>query len=143
MFELCSLQTEQPYKKNQKLLNQLQYCEETGIPLVVLIGENEILKNVVKIRIVATREEVGDRLGLHLRGCLTSLQAQKKTHSECTGWCLGGAWLLQLFRKINHPIQQGGNNNWLFVKRRHHFLMYCSVCTIVSRVGGVTSVGCG
>ena len=60
MFELCCLQTEQPYKKNQKLLNQLQYCEETGIPLVVLIGENEILKNVVKIRIVATREEVGD-----------------------------------------------------------------------------------
>ncbi|KAI0214715.1 Histidine--tRNA ligase, cytoplasmic [Lamellibrachia satsuma] len=53
----ANIKTEQPYKKNQKLLNQLQYCEETGIPLVIVVGETEIQNNVVKIRTVTTREE--------------------------------------------------------------------------------------
>ncbi|XP_069055503.1 histidine--tRNA ligase, cytoplasmic-like [Pleurodeles waltl] len=46
------------YKKNPKLLSQLHYCEETGIPLVVIIGEQEIKDGVVKLRVVRTREEV-------------------------------------------------------------------------------------
>lgn len=46
------------YKKNPKLLNQLQYCEETGIPLVAIVGEQELKDGVVKLRVVATREEV-------------------------------------------------------------------------------------
>ncbi|XP_061442594.1 histidine--tRNA ligase, cytoplasmic [Rhineura floridana] len=46
------------YKKNPKLLNQLQYCEETGIPLVTILGEQELKDGVVKLRDVATREEV-------------------------------------------------------------------------------------
>ncbi|XP_072120270.1 histidine--tRNA ligase isoform X4 [Mobula birostris] len=46
------------YKKNPKLLNQLQYCEETGIPLVAIIGEQEIKEGVVKLRVVSTREEI-------------------------------------------------------------------------------------
>lgn len=46
------------YKKNPKLLNQLQYCEDTGIPLVAIIGEQELKDGVVKLRDVATREEV-------------------------------------------------------------------------------------
>lgn len=46
------------YKKNPKLLSQLHYCEETGIPLVVIIGEQEIKDGVVKLRDVRTREEV-------------------------------------------------------------------------------------
>lgn len=46
------------YKKNPKLLNQLQYCEDTGIPLVAIVGEQELKDGVVKLRIVATREEV-------------------------------------------------------------------------------------
>ncbi|XP_077122250.1 histidine--tRNA ligase, cytoplasmic [Ranitomeya variabilis] len=46
------------YKKNPKLLNQLQYCEESGIPLVAIIGEQELKDGVVKLRDVSTREEV-------------------------------------------------------------------------------------
>ncbi|XP_019362157.1 PREDICTED: histidine--tRNA ligase, cytoplasmic [Gavialis gangeticus] len=49
------------YKKNPKLLNQLQYCEDTGIPLVAIIGEQELKDGVVKLRDVATREEVDIR----------------------------------------------------------------------------------
>ncbi|XP_055411495.1 histidine--tRNA ligase, cytoplasmic isoform X3 [Bubalus kerabau] len=49
------------YKKNPKLLNQLQYCEETGIPLVAIIGEQELKDGVIKLRSVASREEVDVR----------------------------------------------------------------------------------
>lgn len=40
------------------MLNQLQYCEENGIPLAVIIGESELQKGVVKLRSIETREEV-------------------------------------------------------------------------------------
>ncbi|XP_044520474.1 histidine--tRNA ligase, cytoplasmic [Gracilinanus agilis] len=49
------------YKKNPKLLTQLQYCEETGIPLVAIIGEQELKDGVIKLRCVASREEVDIR----------------------------------------------------------------------------------
>lgn len=54
----AGIKAEMLYKKNPKLLNQLQYCEETGIPLVAIIGEQELKDGVVKLRVVATREEV-------------------------------------------------------------------------------------
>jgi len=44
-------------KKNPKMLNQLQYCEENGIPFAVIIGESELQKGVVKLRNIETREE--------------------------------------------------------------------------------------
>merc|ERR1719150_1060334 len=44
-------------KKNPKMLNQLQYCEENGIPFAVIIGESELQKGVVKIRTIKSREE--------------------------------------------------------------------------------------
>ena len=44
--------------RNPKLLKQLQYCEDHGIPLAIIIGQSELDKGVVKIRNVATREEV-------------------------------------------------------------------------------------
>jgi len=53
----ADIRTEQPYKKNPKMLNQLQYCEENGIPFAVIIGESELQKGVVKLRDIATREE--------------------------------------------------------------------------------------
>jgi len=53
-----NIKTEHSYKKNPKMLNQLQYCEENGIPLAVVIGESELEKGVVKLRSIATREEV-------------------------------------------------------------------------------------
>ncbi|XP_054841207.1 histidine--tRNA ligase, cytoplasmic [Eublepharis macularius] len=52
------IKAEMLYKKNPKLLNQLQYCEETGIPLVAILGEQELKDGVVKLRDVTTREEV-------------------------------------------------------------------------------------
>lgn len=39
------------------MLNQLQYCEERKIPLVIIIGEFELENGIVKIRDVKTREE--------------------------------------------------------------------------------------
>uniref|UniRef100_A0A8D2PCC9 histidine--tRNA ligase n=1 Tax=Zosterops lateralis melanops TaxID=1220523 RepID=A0A8D2PCC9_ZOSLA len=57
----AGIKAEMLYKKNPKLLNQLQYCEDTGIPLVAIVGEQELKDGVVKLRIVATREEVNVR----------------------------------------------------------------------------------
>ena len=52
-------QSEMMYRKNPKLLNQFQYSEKEGIPLIVLIGEEEKANGGVKIRDVETRKEVG------------------------------------------------------------------------------------
>nr|XP_015834771.1 PREDICTED: histidine--tRNA ligase, cytoplasmic isoform X1 [Tribolium castaneum] len=49
---------EHSYKKNPKLLVQLQHCEEYGIPLAVILGESEIQRGVVKLREVKSRNEV-------------------------------------------------------------------------------------
>merc|ERR1719153_1926700 len=54
----ADIRTEHSYKKNPKMLTQLQYCEETGIPLAVVLGESEIAKGVVKVRNISSREEV-------------------------------------------------------------------------------------
>ncbi|KAL8194140.1 UNVERIFIED_CONTAM: hypothetical protein K2H54_001000 [Gekko kuhli] len=54
----AGIKAEMLYKKNPKLLNQLQYCEETGIPLVAIIGQQEMDDGVVKLRDVATRKEI-------------------------------------------------------------------------------------
>ncbi|KRT83394.1 tRNA synthetase [Oryctes borbonicus] len=48
---------EHSYKRNPKLLAQLQYCEEQGIPLVLILGESELERGVVKIREVTSRVE--------------------------------------------------------------------------------------
>jgi len=52
------LQAEQPYRINPKFLTQIQQCEESGIPFAVILGEDEIKRNVVKIRNIATKAEV-------------------------------------------------------------------------------------
>uniref|UniRef100_T1JHS5 histidine--tRNA ligase n=1 Tax=Strigamia maritima TaxID=126957 RepID=T1JHS5_STRMM len=52
----AGLKTEFSYKLNPKMLNQLQYCEEKGIPLVVIIGEAELEKGVVQLRNTKTRD---------------------------------------------------------------------------------------
>merc|ERR1712107_186003 len=53
----ADIRTEHSYKKNPKLLSQLQYCEENSIPLAVMVGTSELEKGVVKLRDVATRVE--------------------------------------------------------------------------------------
>ncbi|XP_075942899.1 histidine--tRNA ligase isoform X1 [Anarhichas minor] len=54
----AGIKAEVMYKKNPKLLSQLQHCEESGIPLVAILGEQELKDGVVKLRVVASREEV-------------------------------------------------------------------------------------
>lgn len=62
------------YKNNPKLLSQLHYCEHTGIPLVVIIGEQELKDGIVKLRSVASREEVsGDRQDQCKYFCLSQI----------------------------------------------------------------------
>ncbi|XP_009707021.1 PREDICTED: histidine--tRNA ligase, cytoplasmic-like, partial [Cariama cristata] len=54
----AGIKAEMLYKKDPKLLKQLQYCENMGIPLAAIVGEQELTDGVVKLRDVATREEV-------------------------------------------------------------------------------------
>ncbi|XP_026363945.1 histidine--tRNA ligase, mitochondrial [Ursus americanus] len=54
----AGIKAELLYKNNPKLLTQLHYCEHTGIPLAVIIGEQELKEGVIKLRSVASREEV-------------------------------------------------------------------------------------
>ncbi|XP_014474743.1 PREDICTED: histidine--tRNA ligase, cytoplasmic isoform X2 [Dinoponera quadriceps] len=51
------VKAEHSYKKNAKLLAQLQHCEENGIPLAIIIGEGELAKGEVTLRVVSTRKE--------------------------------------------------------------------------------------
>lgn len=53
----AGIKTEQSYKMNPKMLNQLQHCEENGIPLAVVLGESELKRGVVKVRNITTRQE--------------------------------------------------------------------------------------
>ncbi|CAB3228513.1 unnamed protein product [Arctia plantaginis] len=53
----AGIKTEQSYKKNPKMLTQLQHCEENGIPLAVVLGESELKRGVVKVRNIKTRQE--------------------------------------------------------------------------------------
>ncbi|XP_037030565.1 histidine--tRNA ligase, cytoplasmic-like [Bradysia coprophila] len=54
----AGIKTEHSYKRNPKLLNQLQYCEGRGIPYALVLGDSEFERGVVKIRDVTTRAEV-------------------------------------------------------------------------------------
>ncbi|XP_033342044.1 histidine--tRNA ligase isoform X1 [Megalopta genalis] len=54
----AGLKAEHSYKKNVKILGQLQHCEENGIPLAVIIGEGELARGEVTLREVTSRVEV-------------------------------------------------------------------------------------
>lgn len=51
------IKAEHSFKKNPKILAQLQHCEENEIPWAIIIGESEMAKGVVKLRDVITRQE--------------------------------------------------------------------------------------
>lgn len=53
----AGIKAEQSYKNNPKLLAQLQYCEDSGIPLAIIIGEGELARGEVTLREVKTRAE--------------------------------------------------------------------------------------
>ena len=52
-----NVRAEHSYKRNPKMLSQLQYCEDQGIPLAVVLGESELAAGLVKLRDVASRAE--------------------------------------------------------------------------------------
>eukprot|EP00040_Diaphanoeca_grandis_P011157 m.57136 g.57136 ORF g.57136 m.57136 type:complete len:509 (-) comp22337_c0_seq5:4105-5631(-) len=62
-MELCAelweagIKAELVYKANPKLLNQLQQAEKDGIPLVIIIGQNELDEGIVKLRITGGRDD--------------------------------------------------------------------------------------
>lgn len=53
----AGIRAEHSYKLNPKLLVQLQYCEEYGIPYAVVFGDAELERGVVKLREVFSRKE--------------------------------------------------------------------------------------
>ena len=53
----AGVKAEQSYKNNPKLLAQLQHCEDSGIPLAIIIGEGELARGEVTLRDVRTRVE--------------------------------------------------------------------------------------
>ncbi|KAA3675839.1 histidyl-tRNA synthetase [Paragonimus westermani] len=67
------------HKNHPKLLDQLQYCESTGIPLAIILGDGELTRGVVKLRVVSSRAErevAYDTIVDEIRKELANLQAQ-------------------------------------------------------------------
>lgn len=52
------LKAEVSYNPNPTLHEQLQYCEEADIPWVIVIGQDEVARKVVKLRNVKDLKEV-------------------------------------------------------------------------------------
>lgn len=46
------------YKNNPRFLLQIQHCEKYKIPIGIIIGPSELERNVVKLRIISTRDEI-------------------------------------------------------------------------------------
>ncbi|KAF7634831.1 hypothetical protein Mgra_00005724 [Meloidogyne graminicola] len=57
----AGIRAETSYKANPKLLEQFQFCENesTKIPWLLIVAEDELAQNCVKLRCVDTREETG------------------------------------------------------------------------------------
>uniref|UniRef100_A0A915N7C8 histidine--tRNA ligase n=1 Tax=Meloidogyne javanica TaxID=6303 RepID=A0A915N7C8_MELJA len=55
----AGIRAETSYKANPKLLEQFQFCENESsqIPWLLIVAEDELAQNSVKLRCVATREE--------------------------------------------------------------------------------------
>lgn len=78
------------YKKDPKLLKQLQYCEDTGIPLAAIVGEQELTDGVVKLRDVATREEVSLPFYARFQKCFQNLAITRRLWVFPQCWCSSG-----------------------------------------------------
>ena len=53
------------YKKDPKFLTQVQYCEQQAVPLMVVVGEEEMKNGGVKLRDVKTQKEVRKKMRCH------------------------------------------------------------------------------
>lgn len=86
-MKLCSylwangFKAEMAFKRNPKILDQLQYCEKNQVELCVIIGGSELEAGIVKIRDVGTREEFEiprDQLAEQLRVHLAQVRQRMK-----------------------------------------------------------------
>ncbi|CAF4420388.1 unnamed protein product, partial [Rotaria magnacalcarata] len=73
------------YKRNPKLLDQLQYCEKHHIELCVIIGSSELETSSLKIRDVVTRNEfviprnqLANEIRIHLKRIRQKLTDNKQ-----------------------------------------------------------------
>lgn len=55
----AGINAEHSYKPNPKLLTQFQDAESQGIPLIVIIGENELKAGCVKVKKTGIRDDNG------------------------------------------------------------------------------------
>jgi histidyl-tRNA synthetase len=53
------IKAEFSYKKNPRLVTQFEHCEKNGIPLAVIIGGDELLQGIVKIKRIQDRGDKG------------------------------------------------------------------------------------
>ncbi|XP_053658893.1 histidine--tRNA ligase, cytoplasmic-like [Anopheles marshallii] len=53
----AGFKAEHSYKRNPKLLDQLQHCEEFQIPYVIILGDAELARGIVKLREISSRQE--------------------------------------------------------------------------------------
>lgn len=54
----AGLNAEHSYKPNPKMLDQFQHAEDHGIPIILILGNDELNAGVVKLRVTKTREEL-------------------------------------------------------------------------------------
>jgi histidyl-tRNA synthetase len=54
----AGLNAEHSYKPNPKMLDQFQYSEDHGVPIILIIGNDELNAGIVKLRVTKTREEL-------------------------------------------------------------------------------------
>lgn len=55
----AGISAEFSYKKNPKLLDQFAWCENNSIPTLVILGESEMERGVVRVKQMANREDKG------------------------------------------------------------------------------------
>ncbi|XP_052891478.1 histidine--tRNA ligase, cytoplasmic-like [Anopheles moucheti] len=54
----AGFKAEHSYKRNPKLLDQLQHCEEFQIPYAIILGDAELARGIVKLRQISSRQEI-------------------------------------------------------------------------------------
>ncbi|XP_065183390.1 histidine--tRNA ligase-like [Sycon ciliatum] len=59
----AGIKAELAYRKNPRMLDQMQYCEAEGIPLALIIGSRELENDEVSLRVVDTREQIAVKRG--------------------------------------------------------------------------------
>jgi len=67
------------------MLNQLQYCEAELIPFALIVGESELQQGIVKLRTIATREEVDiarENIISEIKSRLNNVEAQQPSKAK-------------------------------------------------------------